>query len=252
MSRPQNFVDQLPGAEGRQGIALSAQGIVWGVSPQGGKGLAMPTTVSSRSPGTMNPTRQQLDELDALLQRMLELPVAKVESPESADTEETPPVAEPVRSRPSPVSYMVIETASPRPLPLASGFTPQPSPLTPRLVPVKPMPEPEPQVPEPEAVAPVGEPEEVPPTPTLPHKGGGGNHSTVPTNGEAGLLSPSPLVGEGGGGGGEDEAWVPLRSTWQPSAQTWPPLADSWQQAQSVPQPQPQPEITPPEENVDT
>ncbi len=41
-----------------------------------------------------------------------------------------------------PVSYMVVETASPRPLPPASGFEPRPSVLTPRLVPVTPAAEP--------------------------------------------------------------------------------------------------------------
>src|SRR5437868_15021985 len=40
-----------------------------------------------------NPTRQQLDELDALLQRMLDLPVNKLEIAEADRTETPPPVS---------------------------------------------------------------------------------------------------------------------------------------------------------------
>lgn len=171
----------------------------------------MTTTVTTRAAGKLNPTRQQLDELDALLQRMLDLPVQPPEKSEQAKLEE--PVEEPEpppppakaeeekrqeeKEAPVPshstfrlppaavpsVSYMFVETASPRPLPPASGFEPRPPMLTPRLVPVTPPPE----------------------TPA------------------------SPPVQEAG----EAEEWVPLRSTWQPSAQTWPPLAASWHQANS-------------------
>src|SRR6185437_8783145 len=104
----------------------------------------MSTSVSTRSPGTLNPTRQQLDELDALLKRMLELPVNQLD--DSADEAEDvaeelasppavipPPERRESRKRPmetksaeSPVSYMVVETASPRPLPAASGFETRP------------------------------------------------------------------------------------------------------------------------------
>jgi hypothetical protein len=210
-------------------------------SSRGGKGRAMTTSVSPRAAKTMNPTRQQLDELDALLQRMLELPVQPLDKPDHPPSEEPaeepPPPAvilgerpasagrasshqpadanrsphQPVdagrsphqpadagRSPPQPadagrsthkqtvrltmpaVSYTVVETASPRPLPPASGFEPRPPMTKPRLVPVTP-----------------------PATPAPP---------------------PAPEAHE-------VENWVPLRSTWQPSASTWPPLAESWQQA---------------------
>jgi hypothetical protein len=163
----------------------------------------------------LNPTRQQLDELDALLQRMLELPVHPLDRPEQAKVEEPaeepPPPAPIPQERPTlavrssshqpahsghspqqtavrlpspPVSYTVVETASPRPLPPASGFEPRPSMLTPRLVPVTPAPSQSPPVPPAEEAS-------------------------------------------------EAESWVPLRSTWQPSASTWPPLAESWHQANS-------------------
>lgn len=179
----------------------------------------MPTSVSTRSSGSLNPTRQQLDELDALLKRMLELPVNPVEESDPAETEieesleEPPPplpVARPQAVRPAtpPVSYMVVETASPRPLPPASGFEPRPTALTPRLVPVTPTEEEDAaEMPEPPA-----------------------------------LDIPEPAAQEPD----DAEVWVPLRSTWQPSPQTWPPLADSWHQAHGVaalPDPQPEPEL---------
>lgn len=191
----------------------------------------MTTSVSTRATGTLNPTRQQLDELDALLQRMLELPVHPLDEPEPADSEEPaeePPLAliqrsspanlplaeigqrtedgeqrtagreqRPAESRqrtaPPPVSYMVVETASPRPLPPASGFEPRPPILAPRLVPVT--------------------PETETPAPPSPIR-------------ETPIEPPVPETDEG-------ETWVPLRSTWKPSAQTWPPLAESWHQANS-------------------
>ncbi len=173
----------------------------------------MATSVTKRGAGTLNPTRQQLDELDALLQRMLELPVQPLEKPEQLQVEEPaeepepeppPPPRKTESAKPKqeketavpsynvfrlpaeatpPISYTVVETASPRPLPPASGFEPRPSTLTPRLVPV------------------------TPPPPETP-------------------ASPPPVAAAG-----EEEAWVPLRSTWQPSASTWPPLAESWHQA---------------------
>jgi hypothetical protein len=182
----------------------------------------MPTSISTRTSGSLNPTRQQLDELDALLKRMLELPVNQLEEPEKSEAEseeiaDEPPPPVPVDppqaeqpAVPSPllppaeevesvkgtvpaVSYMVVETASLRPLPPASGFEPRPSALMPSLVPVTPAPEDDAEQ-EPEPSAPV-----------------------VPEHEVEGPIEP--------------EVWVPLSSTWQPSPQTWPPLADSWHQA---------------------
>jgi hypothetical protein len=243
----------------------------------------MTTSVSTRSPGRLNPTRQQLDELDALLQRMLDLPVNPLDEPEQAEVEEPDdepplpaanlgerqassdwsiaqepadepsaamnfgeqpasddwfnlhqpaeaerapfqPAAQPARP---PVSYMVVETASPRPLPPASGFEPRPSIMAPRLVPVTPPPEP---------------PVEIPATSeeqTSPHS----SLFTPP----GAPLATEPTVQEPDAG----EMWVPLRSTWQPSPQTWPPLAESWHQANggarplTAPGPIPSPRLEP-------
>ncbi len=215
----------------------------------------MTTSLSTRSPGRPNPTRQQLDELDALLQRMLDLPVDPLDEPEQAEVEEPldepPPIAANLVERPmlavrheldrrevdrpadeirppqqpetrparAPVSYMVVETASPRPLPPASGFEPrQPIPAL-RLMPVPPQPE----TPEPPPVTSkewevkkIEEEEEKSEEETSPH-------FSLPTPQIApATIEPSVPAAD------EAEMWVPLRSTWQPSAQTWPPLAESW------------------------
>jgi hypothetical protein len=65
--------------------------------------------------GDVHPTRQQLDELDALLRRMLDLPVSPPEEARGPHTEETPtqpPEAPKLRESASPpVSYVVVQTA---------------------------------------------------------------------------------------------------------------------------------------------
>src|SRR5262245_9961726 len=56
---------------------------------------------NARSGG--GPTRQQLDELDALLQRMLDLPVSQGDEPdESPQPPPTPPAPRPARTIPAP------------------------------------------------------------------------------------------------------------------------------------------------------
>jgi hypothetical protein len=187
----------------------------------------MSTTVSTRTPGALSTARQQLDELDALLKRMLELPVNRLdETDESEEIDEPPPAPavrdmEPTPASP-PISYMVVETASPRPIPPASGFEPRQPLLAPRLVPVTPRPEPVAEQP-----VPIPAPEPVP--------------AVAP--------APEPEAST------EAEQWVPLRSTWQPSAQTWQPLAESWRQAHGslplaatmpTPIPEPPADNTPP------
>jgi hypothetical protein len=79
----------------------------------------MSTTTGRNSRGTGVPTRQQLDELDALLKKMLELPVQPVEEatlpPPPAipirPSQRPAPFTEPIRSLPP--GYTVVETASP-------------------------------------------------------------------------------------------------------------------------------------------
>src|SRR5437660_233112 len=67
------------------------------------------------------PTRQQLDELDALLQRMLDLPVNQVDETAEEPASGLPPILMPPEPpaektpavRPALASYIVVETASP-------------------------------------------------------------------------------------------------------------------------------------------
>jgi hypothetical protein len=97
----------------------------------------MSTSLSPRSSAaSAHPTRQQLDELDALLQRMLDLPVNRgEEEPEPAPVPTAaPPVKEPRPSRP-PVSYSD-ETAD---VPVAARERATPS-LEPRVIPASPAP----------------------------------------------------------------------------------------------------------------
>src|SRR5271154_1577948 len=70
----------------RSGRALAAPGQN-GTSRSVGRDCVMSTSRSSRTGTSIHPTRQQLEELDALLQRMLELPVNQVE-----ETQAEPPV----------------------------------------------------------------------------------------------------------------------------------------------------------------
>jgi hypothetical protein len=216
--------------------------------------MSTPLAPTPRASAPVHPTRQQLDELDALLQRMLDLPVNQVdEEADGAPAGETParPVPQP------PVSYRVPE---PPPAPpsltaeRAVGFKPQvraPEPparppasypasymvvetATPRLVPPAP-PEPEPEADDAEAmdlqprVVPAVEfPEQPGPSADLP--------STPSDHQEVEELTPSGH--HPGGERVEPEAeWVPLRSSWHPSPQTWQPLAETWHQHRQAREP---------------
>ncbi len=179
----------------------------------------------------LHPTRQQLDELDALLQRMLALPVHPLEEgavaagdPDTRAEVDVPrepalPLeAPPERSRPRPLtgshgassraweapaerswsapaypaSYMVVENVVPPP---EAAVEPGPEAnLGPRIS--------------------RGVGREEPPVPA-PH-----DNALTEMPGRTDL--PVPVSAE---------EWVPLRSSWQPSPHTWGPLADTWQHA---------------------
>jgi hypothetical protein len=64
-----------------------------------------------QSSGDVHPTRQQLDELDALLRRMLELPVTPPADTPEAAAAGPPEAAAPPEPSPPPVSYVVVEKA---------------------------------------------------------------------------------------------------------------------------------------------
>ena len=76
----------------------------------------MSTTMSPRPVASVQPTRQQLDELDALLKRMLDLPVAPTE------TEPTPaPALSEAADPPTPTEHAAAE-------PMPSYYAPPPLP----------------------------------------------------------------------------------------------------------------------------
>ena len=153
----------------------------------------MSTSRSSRSVvASLHPTRQQLDELDALLKRMLDLPggPAEADLEELEEEPQAPPPPPPVRPR---------TRAVPPPVnPIADQEPPS---LAPRVV----------AVPTSEPKRPAANPAVQP-----PHL-----YRTRLEKQQESLEEPT----------GQDEDWVPLRSSWQPSPQTWPPLAESWRQA---------------------
>jgi hypothetical protein len=209
------------------------------------------------------PTRQQLDELDALLQRMLDLPVNQVDEAEAL--EPAPPVLppRPARERPvvppapvesampapsrrprsepeAPVNYPLPNTGQGANVPsyrVPPAQTPAPRGLAPRLVQEQP------------EADDYGFEEPVP----------GGRHDLEedtpidPTEELARLraqLEPSMLGLPAERPAEEDPEqeqgeWVPLRSSWQPSAQTWKPLADRWGQTQAPQEPAPRPSPPP-------
>jgi hypothetical protein len=197
----------------------------------------MSTSRSSRSAvASAHPTRQQLDELDALLQRMLELPVNQVEEPSAA-----PPV-EP-RSTPTPrLARSAPPVLPPAPAPLRG---PSPAPETglsrPRVSPPpqpKPVPQPEPAAEDLAPPPPKGMEPRVLPAPEEPEQAPAASLPVQPphlfrkraqTSVEESLES-EPAEPPDTDEQGED--WVPLRSSWKPSPHTWPPLAESWHQAQ--------------------
>lgn len=164
---------------------------------------------NARSPrtvvGSPHPTRQQLDELDALLQRMLELPVKRDE--EKAEEQSVGATSEGLSSNVLP------QRSSPTPR-LARTTPPASSPPPNRHAST-----PEPEGP-PEGEAPT-ETESPPLAVQPPHR----MHKRA-------TRPQLPETEEGTVGA--DGEWVPFRSSWKPSPLTWPPLAESWAQAQKV------------------
>jgi hypothetical protein len=65
----------------------------------------MSTSISGKASATAHPTRQQLDELDALLKRMLDLPVNRLDGEEGSDppAQAAEAAAAPVASPPEPM-----------------------------------------------------------------------------------------------------------------------------------------------------
>jgi hypothetical protein len=182
----------------------------------------MSTSVSSPS-SSFQPSRQQLDELDALLQRMLELPVNQLE--ETALEK----AAEAARAGPEPEAA---DTPAPEPDALAQADT-ESQPEAGIL----------PQESEPAQAA------DSPPAHAESTPSGEEDVSAAEVRSEqaAGIdpMQVDPAEGQA-------EEWVPLRSSWKPSEQTWPPLVEHWQQTRAAAPEPPSLELplTPPLQSV--
>ena len=99
----------------------------------------MSTSTSRRSPSSVHPTRQQLDDLDALLKRMLDLPVNRLED-ETDDEEDVAPSPAEKEARP-PTAAVAHSSQSKAAAPAAFQYnTPHPNEadLKPRVIIVAP------------------------------------------------------------------------------------------------------------------
>lgn len=145
----------------------------------------------------MQSTRQQLDELDALLQRMLEMPVNQGEPGKTETVQD--------------VLLRKLRSENPT---LSAGQAPMPNSGSAR-------PANHYQVVESsdgtDADYRSHRPGQAPnPSAGAGNQGAGGSARLAP-----GIDLP---------GSSKDGEWIPFRSSWQPSAQTWQPLAQSWNQ----------------------
>jgi hypothetical protein len=186
----------------------------------------MSTSLSGRSSvATTNPSRQQLDELDALLQRMLDLPVhqagdglaaeesseAMARSGDATTGEDRATPGDPAGEEPFtpdglgdlPASFYTVTEVVSAPLSMTSSYRKSGGEG---------------------AKQKVDSSRDVP----LGHE----EHRELDVTFAAGS-SPAPTEAAREETD-KDEAWVPFRSSWQPSPQTWLPLAESWQQGRTV------------------
>jgi hypothetical protein len=187
------------------------------------------TSTSGRSSSaSTNPTRQQLDELDALLQQMLDLPV---NSDGTASAEEMPvepsergPTQSPVESASSTLTAAPI-VHGPEPVLGQGPMTAFPFTVTEVVsAPLSMRASPPPSISE--AVKPSVRPvEDVASANEQQRKLDAAFAAAAPP------VAPSdPMKSSAEIATEEGEEWVPFRSSWQPSPQTWQPLVESWQQ----------------------
>lgn len=199
---------------------------------------AVPRT--NRPSGTAQATRQQLDELDALLQRMLDLPVSSAE-PDSPEEELDYPAS--TRSIPPETTYQEPFERSPRPDPVAA------EPSRPSDPPARTPNSPRRTYPASYMVVETSTPPELqdlptqasPETPQLHPRTSESFDEAPRTSAPRGYQSVDPETLARA-----TDDWIPLRSTWQPSAQTWKPLAETWEQSRGAgANPEPEPVIPP-------
>jgi hypothetical protein len=171
----------------------------------------MSTSVSRRSPSAVHPTRQQLDDLDALLKRMLDLPVNRLED-ETDDEAGAPPSAE--------------EEVGPTPL--MSAPEPIRGPHRPAFA----------RAPGAEAAAPSvnynttdATEADLKPRVIIVTSNSPANETNSAAEAAA---QAAPATAEETSQRGHAEDWVPLTSSWRPSSRTWKPLTEAWEQAQGI------------------
>ncbi len=184
------------------------------------------TSTSGRSSSAAtNATRQQLDELDALLQQMLELPV----SPDTAHTPGEPTDGGPTLTPAENSSATV--TAAPIVHGPEAAAGQGPISLFPYTVTEV--------VSAPLSMRPsASSPLEAPNLPTRPTEEDAQRNEAQRKLDAAFAAAAAPATPtdplKAAEVGAEEEEWVPFRSSWQPSPQTWQPLVESWQQGQSL------------------
>jgi len=76
----------------------------------------MSSSAPPQKPAPSSPMRQQLDELDALLQRMLTLPVNHAAEPEAGVRREAPPTQPPAKARTKFAAFVEKSTLPPQPV----------------------------------------------------------------------------------------------------------------------------------------
>jgi hypothetical protein len=172
----------------------------------------MSTSLSRRSPSSVHPTRQQLEDLDALLKRMLDLPVNRLE--DESDDADGAPLSAAEEARPT--------TASSAPAPMRGPHRPAFA-----------------RPPETEAAAPPSvhyntpHENEADLKPRVIIVASNSPENETDSAAEAAAHPPQETAEERPTGGHPDD-WVPLTSSWRPSSRTWKPLTEAWQQAQGA------------------
>jgi len=172
----------------------------------------MSTSLSRRSPSSVHPTRQQLEDLDALLKRMLDLPVNRLE--DESDDADGAPLSAAEEARPT--------TASAAPAPMRGPHRPAFA-----------------RPPETEAAAPPSvhyntpHENEADLKPRVIIVASNSPENETDSAAEAAAHPPRETAEQRPTGDRPDD-WVPLTASWRPSSRTWKPLTEAWQQAQGI------------------
>lgn len=184
----------------------------------------MSTPAPPRTPGALHAAQQQLDELDALIQRMLTLPANPAEEPAPAPEAPTPApeAATPASSTPTETPNQSVEIGAIESRPAVESPRAAPPPVR-RAPPPPPPPEPEPE-PQVELLPPpLLDPLEVEfrPVPLVEDAALDGEDDLLPPA-EPFHQAPSPLQAEQGGAVEEDVEHEPEHAAAPVSTMTYP------------------------------